>query len=80
MRSLQSRVLVLLCRHSGCRAGQRDALRDPDAGEQSNVTGNLNVAPWRQFVRALGDTRARGKRCVPLARHGTAQPARARFG
>jgi hypothetical protein len=53
--------------------------RNPDAGEQSNVANGLDAFTWRQFVRALCDPRARGKRCVPLARHGTAQPARARF-
>ena len=76
---MQSRGLVLLYRHSGCRVGQRNASRNLDAGEQSNVANGSDAFTWRQFVRALGDPRARGKRCVPLARHGTAQPARARF-
>ena len=76
---MQSCVLVLLYRHSGCRAGQRNASRNPGAGEQSNGANGPDAFTWRQFERALCDTRARGKRCVPLARHGTAHPARARF-
>ena len=71
----QPGVTVLLCRHSGCRAGPQDALRSSDAGEQSNVAGNRALHPGGSSCGPWA-IRARVGTCVSLARHGT--PPRAR--
>ena len=47
--------------------------------QRNNQRWRDRVGTCRQFQRSLCEPRARGKRCVPLARHGTAHPARARF-
>ena len=49
----QPGVTGLLYRHSGCRAGQRNASRNPNAGEQSNVANGLDAFTWRH--KLLGD-------------------------
>ena len=70
----QSGVTVLLCRHSGCRAGRHNALRIrmPASNPTSRTIGRRTLAAV-QRSRAI---RARVGTCVSLARHGT--PPRAR--